>query len=165
MLSQLLYLLTLLLTTATFTTAQQPTESPPSFQWTSCYSNNACAPKTSKLVVDANYRRIYSTASYNANCFTGNYWNATLCPDNKTCARNCGIDVIRKEEYESEYGVKVSGGGSLKLKFNTKGTHRVGYGARLFLLGNEETYETSVSSLPEIPMCKRSSYMLVDSTS
>ncbi|PMD18822.1 glycoside hydrolase family 7 protein [Hyaloscypha hepaticicola] len=57
---------------------------------------------------------VYLTGS--TNCYTGNTWNATLCPDGKTCAANCALDGA---DYSGTYSISTSGN-ALKLGFVTK---------------------------------------------
>ncbi|EKM59090.1 glycoside hydrolase family 7 protein [Phanerochaete carnosa HHB-10118-sp] len=49
------------------------------------------------------------------NCYTGNEWDATLCPDGATCAANCALDGA---DYTGTYGI-TSSESSLTLQFET----------------------------------------------
>lgn len=89
------------------------------------------------------------------NCYTGNAWDATLCPDATTCAANCAVDGA---DYSGTYGV-TSSGASLKLDFVTTST-QTNVGSRLYLmssateyelfkpLNQEFTFDVDVSNLP-----------------
>lgn len=73
------------------------------------------------------------------NCYTGNEWNATACPDNKACAANCAVDGA---DYSGTYGI-TAGSNSLKLKFITKGSYSTNIGSRTYLMKDDTTYEVS----------------------
>ena len=53
------------------------------------------------------------------NCYTGDEWDKTLCPDPATCAKNCALDA---SSYAGTYGVTTDGTG-VSLKFVTKGQY------------------------------------------
>jgi len=72
------------------------------------------------------------------NCYTGNTWDATLCPDDVTCAANCALDGA---DYTGTYGVTAAGS-SIKLDFVTGPN----VGSRLYLMSDDKTYKTFVST-------------------
>jgi cellulose 1,4-beta-cellobiosidase len=82
-------------------------------------------------VLDANWRWLHSTSGY-TNCYTGNSWDKTLCPDGATCAKNCALDGA---DYSGTYGITASGN-ALTLKFVTGSN----VGSRVYLLDNDSTY-------------------------
>jgi len=104
--------------------------------------------------MDANWRWTHSTTG-TTNCYTGNAWDATLCPNGATCAANCALDGA---DYSGTYGVTTSGA-SLKLDFVTTST-QTNVGSRLYLmssateyeifkpLNQEFTFDVDVSNLP-----------------
>ena len=57
-----------------------------------CTVAGGCASKPGLIVLDSNWRWTHNVGGY-YNCFTGNAWNATYCPDVATCTKNCAIDV------------------------------------------------------------------------
>ncbi|KAK3937770.1 Exoglucanase 1 [Diplogelasinospora grovesii] len=132
------------------------TESKPSMAWQQCTSSG-CTSTSSDLVIDANWRWVHSTSS-STNCYTGNTWDATLCPDDVTCAANCCLDGA---DYSATYGVTTSGNAAT-LNFVTKGSYATNVGSRLYLmspgstsqyqmfqlLGKEFTFDVDVSQLP-----------------
>lgn len=62
-------------------------------------------------------------------------WDATLCPDNESCASNCALDGA---DYEGTYGVTTSGD-ALTLQFVTGAN----IGSRLYLMADDdESYQT-----------------------
>jgi cellulose 1,4-beta-cellobiosidase len=90
------------------------------------------------------------------NCYTGNTWDKTLCPDPATCAQKCAIDGA---DYPGTYGISTSGNG-LTIKFVTNGPYSKNIGSRVYLsastdayqifkLKNKEfTFDVDVSNLP-----------------
>jgi len=76
----------------------------------------------------------------NGNCYTAGVWDATMCPDPETCAKNCGVDGVTKAAYADTYGVKSIQGG-VELKFVTEGTYGKNVGSRLYLLGGPDKYK------------------------
>jgi cellulose 1,4-beta-cellobiosidase len=130
------------------------TETHPPLTWQKCTAPGSCTTVAGKVVLDSNWRWLHSTSG-STNCYTGNTWDATLCPDDVTCASNCALDGA---DYTGTYGVTASGS-SLKLNFiTTSGQKNVG--SRLFLmaddthyqmfnlLNQEFTFDVDVSQLP-----------------
>lgn len=68
-------------------------------------SNWRCVPITCVLLVLINRYRWTHTTSGSTNCYTGNEWDTSICPDPVTCAKNCAIDGA---DYQGTYGI-VSG--------------------------------------------------------
>lgn len=126
-------------------------ESHPSLTWQECSSDGTCTDVEGSVTVDANWRWTHDKSG-STNCYTGNEWDASLCPDDATCTENCCIDGA---DYESTYGVTASGS-TLTLDFVTGSN----VGSRLYLLandssyqgftllGNEFTFDVDVSKLP-----------------
>ena len=118
-----------------------------------------CQTVDSSVVVDANWMWVHKDGTY-TNCYKGNQWDTTICPDPKTCAQNCALDAGSVAEYESTYGISTTGN-SLKLGYVTKtsqGGENVGSRTflmedddhyKLFKLKNKEfTFDVDVSTLP-----------------
>ncbi|GJE92061.1 glycoside hydrolase family 7 protein [Phanerochaete sordida] len=97
-----------------------------------CTKSGGCTNVNTKIVLDANWRWLHSTSGY-TNCYTGNSWDATLCPDGKTCAANCALDGA---DYTGTYGISASGS-SLKLQFVTGSN----VGSRVYLMSDDSHYE------------------------
>ena len=68
------------------------------------------------------------------NCYTGNMWDQSLCPDAETCTQNCALDGVDQNTWRNTYGVTVSNGNELELKFVTQGPYSKNIGSRTFLL-------------------------------
>jgi cellulose 1,4-beta-cellobiosidase len=96
----------------------QQTETHPRMTWQKCTAANSCTTVNGEVTVDANWRWLHETSS-TTNCYTGNEWNTTICPDAATCAANCALDGA---DYSGTYGATTSGN-ALTLKFVTKGQY------------------------------------------
>ncbi|KAM0564263.1 hypothetical protein ACHAPJ_000473 [Fusarium lateritium] len=112
------------------------TESKPALTWSKCTSSS-CSEVKASVVVDANWRWTHQTGS-STNCYTGNKWDTSVCTSGKTCAEKCCLDGA---DYSGTYGV-TSSGSQLNLKFVTNGPFSKNVGSRLFLMENEDTYQT-----------------------
>lgn len=144
-------------------TAQQAgtltTETHPALTVSICTASG-CKTSAQSIVLDSNWRWLHTTSGY-TNCYTGNSWDATLCPDGTKCAANCALDGA---DYKGVYGISTSGN-ALKLSFVTKGTGAsagTNIGSRnylmaagsttkyqmLKLLNKEFTFDVDVSNLP-----------------
>lgn len=131
------------------------TETHPPLSVSQCTASG-CTTSSQSIVVDANWRWLHSTTG-STNCYTGNTWDKTLCPDGATCAANCALDGA---DYSGVYGITTSGN-SLKLNFVTKGAN-TNVGSRTYLmaagsttqyqllklLNQEFTFDVDVSNLP-----------------
>ena len=118
----------------------------------SCTAGKVCTNLATKIVLDSNWRWLHSTSG-STNCFTGNTWDATLCPTGATCATNCALDGA---DYSGTYGITTSGN-ALKMQFVTGKN----IGSRVYLVdtddskyklfklkGQEFTFDVDVSNLP-----------------
>ncbi|KAI0477685.1 glycoside hydrolase [Xylariaceae sp. FL0804] len=130
------------------------TETHPTMTWQNCTSAGSCTTENGQITIDANWRWVHDTSG-STNCYTGNEWNTTLCPDATTCASNCALDGA---DYEGTYGASTSGN-ALTLQFVTQGSYSTNIGSRMYLmsseteytgfelLGNEFTFDVDVSKL------------------
>lgn len=124
--------------------------------WQRCTGTGggSCSNVNGEIVIDSNWRWLHVKGDY-TNCFDGNEWNATSCPDNAACTSNCAIEGA---DYSSTYGISTSGN-SLTLKYVTKGEYSTNIGSRTYmmkdtnnyemykLMGNEFTFDVDLSSL------------------
>ncbi|KAJ7833035.1 concanavalin A-like lectin/glucanase domain-containing protein [Mycena olivaceomarginata] len=101
-------------------------ENHPTLTWQKCTGTGgtSCTTQSSSIVIDANWRWTHQGATGTTNCYTGNTWDATLCPDGKTCAANCAVD--------GTYGITTNGN-SLTMKFVTV-SQQPNIGSRVYLL-------------------------------
>jgi len=141
-----------------YVAAQQPgtltAETHPSLTSQKCTKAGGCVNQSTKIVLDANWRWTHSLSG-STNCYTGNTFDATLCPNNVACAANCAVDGA---DYSGTYGITTSGN-AVTLKFVTRsaGTN---VGSRVYLMENdtaysmfmlknmEFTFDVDVSNLP-----------------
>ena len=106
-------------------------ESHPQLSTQQCTTSGGCTTLSTSVVLDSNWRWLHTTTGY-TNCYTGNTWDATLCPDPVTCAKNCALDGA---DYTGTYGITTSGD-ALTLGFVTGNN----VGSRVYLLDDETTY-------------------------
>lgn len=88
-----------------------------------------------KVTLDANWRWTHRINDF-TNCYTGNEWDTSICPDGATCAKNCALDGA---DYAGTYGV-TSSGTALTLKFVTESQQK-NIGSRLYLMADDSNYE------------------------
>jgi len=128
-------------------------------QMEECTGAEDCKAVKTKVTLDSNWRWLHEAGNYE-NCYTGNLWDDTLCPDSATCTENCAIDGVDSVDWKGTYGVTTDGK-ELTLKFITHGPYSTNVGSRLFLLGESEdeyqvfflknrefTFDVDVSELP-----------------
>ncbi|KAJ6559951.1 exocellulase [Mycena capillaripes] len=96
---------------------------------------SGCTTQSTSVVLDSNWRWLHSVNS-TTNCYTGNAWDATLCPDPTTCTANCALDGA---DYSGTYGISTSGN-ALTLKFVT-GYEGANIGSRVYLMANASSYQ------------------------
>lgn len=131
-------------------------ESHPKLSWQKCSSGGSCTTQQGSVVLDSNWRWLHSTKNL-TNCYTGNTWDSSLCPNGQTCATNCALDGA---DYSGTYGI-TSSGNALTLKFVTNGPYSKNIGSRVYLmdssdskyqmfdLRNQEfTFDVDMSKLP-----------------
>jgi len=115
----------------------QTSEVAPSLSYSECTSSG-CESKSGSVVIDSNWRWIHKTGT-TTNCYTGNKWDATICPDAATCSKNCVVEGAGAE-YENTYGVKASGS-KLQLDFVTNGQYSKNIGSRTYLKSSDDSYK------------------------
>ncbi|SJL04080.1 related to 1,4-beta-D-glucan cellobiohydrolase A [Armillaria ostoyae] len=131
-------------------------ENHPSLQVQTCTTGGSCQTKSQAITLDSNWRWTHQVSSA-TNCYTGNTWDATICPDPTTCAANCALDGA---DYAGTYGITTSGN-ALTLKFVTQGPYSTNIGSRVYLLDStgskyqmfnlknqEFTFDVDMSNLP-----------------
>lgn len=105
-----------------------------------CTKAGGCATQQSKVVLDSNWRWTHKVGE-TANCYTGNNWNASFCPDVKTCTQNCAIDGVDEKTWNGTYGVRTGPNGALNLTFVTKGPYSKNVGGRTYLMEDDQNYQ------------------------
>lgn len=91
-----------------------------------------------KVTLDANWRWTHATTGP-TNCYTGDSWNTTACPDGVTCAQNCALDGA---DYSGTYGISTPNPGAIKLSFVTNNANGKNVGSRLYLMDTDSSYMT-----------------------
>ena len=95
----------------------QTPEFHPSMPIKHCTKALGCKSEQTKATIDSNWRWTHKVGEAK-DCYHGNSWDPTLCPDAATCAKNCALEGA-DEEYENTYGIRASGA-ELKLGFVTQ---------------------------------------------
>ncbi|EIM81682.1 cellobiohydrolase precursor [Stereum hirsutum FP-91666 SS1] len=111
-------------------------ETHPTMTVQQCSSDGTCTSSDAPIVLDANWRWLHETSGY-TNCYTGNEWDTTICPDGETCASNCALEGA---DYEGTYGITTDGD-ALTLSFVTT-TTQTNVGSRVYLMSDDTTYQT-----------------------
>ncbi|KAH9142940.1 hypothetical protein LEN26_005100 [Aphanomyces euteiches] len=127
----------------------------PSLPSQTCTKSGGCTTENTKIVLDANWRWTHNVGG-SKNCYTGNLWDSSLCPDPATCASNCALDGA---DYTGTYGITASGQ-QVSLQLVTHGQYSTNIGSRVYLLQDDNnykifkllnqvfTFDVDVSSLP-----------------
>jgi cellulose 1,4-beta-cellobiosidase len=130
-------------------------ENHPQLRSQTCTKSGGCSTQSTSVVLDSNWRWLHNNGG-STNCYTGNSWDSTLCPDPTTCAKNCALDGA---DYTGTYGI-TSTGDALTLKFVTQGPYSTNIGSRVYLMASdtqykmfqlknkEFTFDVDVSNLP-----------------
>ncbi|KAG5221600.1 glycoside hydrolase family protein [Salix suchowensis] len=78
-------------------------ETHPTLSIQQCTRAGSCQTQSRAVVLDSNWRWLHTTSG-STNCYTGNEWDASLCPDPATCASNCAPDGA---DYSGTYDVQL----------------------------------------------------------
>ncbi|KAL7274158.1 Exoglucanase 1 [Rhizina undulata] len=110
------------------------TETHPKLTTQKCTTGGTCTTVSQSVVLDSNWRWLHSTSG-STNCYTGNTWDTTLCPDPETCATNCALDGA---DYSGTYGITTDDD-ALTLTFVTVGQYSTNIGSRVYLMATDDT--------------------------
>ena len=131
--------LIILFTALSYASAQQvgtnTAENHPSLNVQTC-TTGGCTTQTKSIVLDANWRWLHTTTG-STNCYTGQTWNAALCPDGDTCAKNCALDGA---DYGGTYSISTSNDAAT-LGFVTQTNNGPNVGSRIYLLQDDNNYQ------------------------
>lgn len=124
-----------------------------------CTVAGGCTSTPVGVTLDGNWRWLHKVGT-STNCYTGDEWDATICPDDVTCTENCALDGVPTADWSGTYGVGVSEN-TLQLNFVTQGPYSKNVGSRtymttaagdkyqMFKLKNKEfSFDVDVSNLP-----------------
>jgi cellulose 1,4-beta-cellobiosidase len=114
-------------------------EQPLNLNIQSCAAGGTCNNENTLVTLDSNWRWTHHINDY-VNCYTGNAWDQTFCPDADTCTENCALDGVAQADWAGTYGVTATGN-QLSLKFVTNGPFSKNIGSRTYLLENPTTYK------------------------
>jgi len=114
----------------------QQAENHPRISVSHCTSKGQCQQEQGSIVVDANWRWTHTNQG-TTNCYTGNTWDQSQCPDPQSCTKNC---AIHGADYPGTYGITTSGN-SLNLRFVTHGPYSTNIGSRTYLLQDDSNYK------------------------
>lgn len=102
-----------------------------------CTSADGCVAKDRSVVIDWNYHWFH-TADW-LSCTTNTGVNATLCPDEATCAENC---FVQGDSNYTNNGVSTSGDTLTMYQYTINDDGEVQNASpRLYLLGDDGDYE------------------------
>lgn len=139
--------------------AQSPdntTEAHPKLTTYKCTTDGGCVSQNSALVLEASSHNIYQVDNPSLNCGEwGSGANATVCPDQETCQKNCILEGL--SDYTTR-GVHTNGSDLTLYMLAEDGTE---YSPRIYLLneaedayemlqltGQEFTFDVDMSKLP-----------------
>ena len=124
-----------------------------------CTKAGGCAAEHAEIVIDSNWRWTHQTGTIK-NCYTGNAWDKTICPDADTCTQNCAVDGVDEKTWHDTYGIIGDKAGLMNYSFVTNGSYSRNVGGRTYmmdsadkykvfkLLNKEFTFEVDVSNMP-----------------
>lgn len=104
-----------------------------------CDHENGCVEESGQITIDSNWRWTHQTGS-TKNCYTGNKWDSTLCPDVDTCTKNCALEGVDENTWSGTYGVHQYQNG-VQLNFVTQGPYSKNVGSRTYYMDTENTYK------------------------
>jgi cellulose 1,4-beta-cellobiosidase len=104
-----------------------------------CSGPGSCTSEQTTVTIDSNWRWTHKVNDF-VNCYTGNTWDATLCPDTATCTQNCALDGVDQATWTGTYGVTAQNNG-INIKFVTNGPFSKNIGSRVYLLASETKYK------------------------
>jgi cellulose 1,4-beta-cellobiosidase len=99
----------------------------------------SCQQQQKSMSLDSNWRWTHRDGQ-TENCYTDSEWDASICPDGETCAKNCAAGAVDQETWEGTYGVKQNGNG-VDVGFVTQGPYSVNVGSRSYMMENDKEYK------------------------
>ncbi len=100
----------------------------PPLSLSTCTNSSGCQKSAKSIAIDSNWGWSHKLGQA-TNCYTGNSWDQSLCPDPESCAKNCALDAGSVSDYQDTYGI-TSDGDTLALKFVTTGPYSRNVGSR-----------------------------------
>ena len=69
---------------------------------------DGCNKEEKSITLDANWRWFHNLGGY-TDCYKGNEWDKSFCPDPDTCVQKCGLDGVPTSDWSGTYGVSADG--------------------------------------------------------
>lgn len=146
----------LLLSVVACQSLDNTTEVHPKLTTYKCTTDGGCVSQNTALVLESSQHNIYQLNNPEYNCGEwGSAANATICPDQETCQKNCIMEGI--SDYTTR-GVYTNGSDLTLFMLSANGTE---YSPRVYLLneaedayellhltGQEFTFDVDMSKLP-----------------
>jgi len=107
-------------------------EQHPTLTWKKCTAGGSCTTVAGSITLDANLRWLHSTTSA-TNCYTGNAFDATICPEPVTCTANCALEGANY----AAAGITTSGN-AIRFRFKSG----VSTPSRVYLMASDSAYQT-----------------------
>lgn len=116
-------------------------ERAPPLRWHRCNATDSCEPVSGSVVLEANERAYNHETDGFMSCWIGNEWTSPACTtDGDLCAASCAIEGA---DYRNDHGITTTGaGGALSQRYRTISQFGTFYGSRVFLLGEQNKYQT-----------------------
>jgi cellulose 1,4-beta-cellobiosidase len=122
-----------------------------------CSGAGQCQVENNGITLDSNWRWTHNINGY-TNCYTGNQWDKSLCPDPATCTRNCALDGVPQSDWASPYGISAQNSG-IQMNFVTRGQYGTNIGSRVYMMSGDKyrmfklknkefAFDVDVSNLP-----------------
>lgn len=111
----------------------------PPFAYSTCTKDLGCTLSQGEITIDSNWRWLHQTGQPK-NCYTGNTWDQSLCPDAATCTKNCALEGVDQNTWTGTYGIHPVDGGA-QLNFVTQGPYSKNIGSRVYLMEDESNYK------------------------
>merc|ERR1712107_105818 len=87
----------------------QTSENHPQLSWSTCSGPGQCQTQNGKVTIDANWRWTHKKGE-TTNCYTGNKWDQTLCPDAKTYTVNGNQHKTITDDYCADWVAETQDG-------------------------------------------------------
>jgi cellulose 1,4-beta-cellobiosidase len=104
--------------------------------WTQCKKLEDCRQVEGEIVLDAEWRWLHNAGGYR-NCYDGNRWNSDTC----NSVNNCTTCEYEGADLKGTYGI-IAKNDSIFLQYKTLQAFSYNINSRVFLMENEDTYQT-----------------------
>ncbi|KEY69368.1 hypothetical protein S7711_08126 [Stachybotrys chartarum IBT 7711] len=108
----------------------------PKLSWKRC-SGTGCETVNGEIVIDSNWRWLHEVDG-DENCFEWGGWNDDICNSVESCTEGCALDGAN---YRRTYGITARNS-SLSMRYLTHFDFTSNANSRVFLMQDEETYQT-----------------------